>query len=92
MNGKKWFKIMVNILLIEINSLLNYSWINHIFTRMEIKYESSQYIYIYYICIYILVVQYISVCVLVLYLFYDSDGVKKTDDTIYKLISWGKNP
>ena len=26
-NGKRWFKIMANILLIE---LLNYSWINHI--------------------------------------------------------------
>ena len=29
-NGKRWFKIMVNIILIEINSLLNYSQMNYI--------------------------------------------------------------
>ena len=44
MNSKRWFKIIVNILLIEINSLLNHSWINYISHKMEIIYNSSQYI------------------------------------------------
>ena len=29
-SGNKWFKTMANVLLTEINSLLNYSWINDI--------------------------------------------------------------
>ena len=35
-NGKKWFKIMANLLLIEINSLLNYSWINYILVKRKL--------------------------------------------------------
>ena len=33
---KRWFKIMVNILLIEMNSLLNYSWINYILLKQKL--------------------------------------------------------
>ena len=39
----KGFKIMMSILLIEINSLLNYSWINYILLK-QIIYDSSQYL------------------------------------------------
>ena len=35
-NGKNWFKITVNIQLIEINSLLNYSWINSILLKQKL--------------------------------------------------------
>ena len=35
MNGKRWSKIEANRLLIEINSLLNYSWINYIFLNYQ---------------------------------------------------------
>ena len=36
-NGKRWFKIIAKILLIEINSLLNYSWINYILLKWKLS-------------------------------------------------------
>ena len=36
MNGKRWFKIMVNMLFIEINLLLNYSWMNYILLKWKL--------------------------------------------------------
>ena len=35
-NGKRWFKIMANILLFEIKSLLNYSWIDYILSKWKL--------------------------------------------------------
>ena len=35
-NGKRWFKIMVNIPLIKIDSLLNYWWIYHILLKSNL--------------------------------------------------------
>ena len=47
-NGKKWLKIIANMLLIEINSLLNYSWIDYILLKRKLfMIQPSIYIYIY---------------------------------------------
>ena len=46
-NRKRLLKITVNIQLIEINLLLNYSCINYILLKAEIIYESSQYLSVY---------------------------------------------
>ena len=52
-NGKRWFKIIGNIQLIEINQLLNFSWINNISQKRKLfMTQLNIYIYMYaYICI-----------------------------------------